>query len=340
MMFIHHLWGYPENIIVESPALPEAFFLWANIPSMFCVAIFCFISGYSYYFSAHQDLRGSWTRIRKLLVPFLTVFVILLLISVVFLGYRYTFPEVLWDLITDRTVSTAWYVRFYILLMLTAPLYARFHLKKTVPDLFVTCILIPLILLKASTYLPYPANDILREYACWTPAFIIGFKAAETGFFVKADEYLTVNIPKRSARLILFAALAFLIPFENFLKHLYIPEHPVMSIYVIPVLDKILSILLVPFGMFCLIYVCRALAPHLPGKILAAVGRESLIMWLIHSAFFNYEAPLFQPVLFAPHFAVLITIWGLVLIYFPSLGLRKIIDFLLNNKKNKISDTN
>ena len=68
---------------------------------------------------------------------------------------------------------------------------------------------------------------------------------------------------------------------------------------------------------------------------LSIIGKYSLLMWFIHSVFFNVSKEYTQPVLYYPHNPVLVLLWGLLL----SLAVSFIVSYpinLINKIKNKL----
>lgn len=339
MMFIHHCWGFPEDVIMEHAPVLEAFAFWANVPASFCVVIFCFITGYIYYFSPRKTYRASLSRIIKLLVPYCVVFVILISCSIYLLEYHYSLANIIDDVLTNRTVSNAWYVHFFIVLMLTLPLFAKFRPRSTVVKILVSCILVPVLIKTLSRFIGiYYFRSLLENYACSAPTAFLGYIMAENRFMEKADIFFSKNIPNRARRLTLFTLLTIVIPIENYIKTIVIEDRPLLTYVFIPTLDMFISLILVPVYLFCLVYICKAVTPLLFGKPFIYIGKESTFMWFLHSAFFNYERVIFQPILFFPHFPSLITIWGLILCYFPARGLRALLD-LVSSKISLIRES-
>ena len=67
-----------------------------------------------------------------------------------------------------------------------------------------------------------------------------------------------------------------------------------------------------------------AAAPRALLRPLAAMGRQSLSMWLLSAAFFGASAPLCQRLLYAPVYPVFVLLWGLELCYVGACALSRL----------------
>ena len=65
------------------------------------------------------------------------------------------------------------------------------------------------------------------------------------------------------------------------------------------------------------------------------IGKHSLLMWFIHSIFFNVSKEFTQPILYYPHNPVIVTIWGLIMCLLISILLSFPINYI-TKIKNKI----
>lgn len=331
MMFIHHFWGFPERFITDVWELPDRVYDLMYIPNIFCVAIFSFVSGYAYFFSKDKSYKYSFSRIIKLLIPYWAVLLILGVIGAVFFGYKYTPLSILKEAfaIETKTVEFAWYVLFYMILMLVAPIYAKISSRNAVIDILITCYVVPFILLFISGHFePSFLTATLFRLAVWSPMFFLGFIFAKHATFEKLDKMFRSGVPDSRRRLVIIFMFALLMPMENYLKKIELEPSMLYS-----ALDWILSLFTAGLGMFCITYVCKNIPWKKAAFVLAAIGKESAIMWFLHSIFFNYEKSFFQPILYLPKVHILVIIWGLILCYFPALGIRKLIGLFMNKKE-------
>ena len=298
----------------------------------FCIAIFSLISGYSYYFNPNKTYRYSLSRIGKLCKVFFIVFALYILVAVVFMGKRYTPWTLVKDMLTDETVIYAWYVRFYVVLMLIVPASIKI-IKKPMVRL-ISIIVFSFILYGFAEFFSESINVHLYRFiaslALWTPAFFLGFSMGEYELLEKANRLVSSVFSTLWVRRTVLLLICFLSLFV---------------IYDFDVLDgfgiftvAIKAIKGLVFGTACftsMVLLCKETSITVVRKVLAALGRESTYMWLLQSIFFNYEGILihyvmylgFIPIRSFPRNLIVITLWCIFLCYLVSLAIRLAVDW-------------
>lgn len=64
--------------------------------------------------------------------------------------------------------------------------------------------------------------------------------------------------------------------------------------------------------------------------IFMKIGDKSLLMWFVHCAFFGVTKVVFQPILYAPKWPVLVLLWGLLICYIVSRGIDCVVKRILS----------
>ena len=91
MMFIHHFYTFPtwwlEGI---SYPLIERLSPYFCAPFQLCVPIFCFLTGYFYFYNKNKSYKYSLKKITDILISYWCVFFVFAIIAVLCLDYQYT----------------------------------------------------------------------------------------------------------------------------------------------------------------------------------------------------------------------------------------------------------
>ena len=152
MMFVSHFFMFPNWWVDGISYSASEWAKWKHnlgAPLAFCVNIFCFLTGYFYYFNKNKTYKYSLKKIWNLLIPYWVVMFLLMGVSTYFCGYHYTWNAVLREslALSRPTMIFCWYVNFYILCMLCLPLCVKLMSKNIYFDLFLALILYPIIAL-------------------------------------------------------------------------------------------------------------------------------------------------------------------------------------------------
>ena len=89
-MFAHHFWTFPDWWTGRGvPVFEEIAFYFRN-PLKLCVPIFCFITGYTYFFHRTRTFRYSAKKIVNFLILYWISFILLAAFTYCFTDYRYS----------------------------------------------------------------------------------------------------------------------------------------------------------------------------------------------------------------------------------------------------------
>ena len=323
-----------DSLIIKGTAIIMMFFLhfWGLLfVCEFCIALFSMSTGYYYYFVKDKTYHYSLIRIGKLLKIYIIVLAILLLAGAIFMKQSYTVKDLLMEPITNNTVIYAWYVRYYIILMLIAPL-----MVKKIRNPFVRMLIVVTASL-AVYYIIDPFRDTMNPglysffsgQAVWTPAFFLGYSIGELGLFEKADalisKYLTTRLI-RNFTIFMIIVLSLILIFEfDASAILGKPGY---------VIQALKCMVFATSAYISIVYLIKNSTFRPVRRVIAALGRESAVMWLLHSICFSYEAVIIRPLIYFafiplrnfPRTLPVITVWALIVFYVASLLIRLAMD--------------
>lgn len=308
LMFAHHLFGFPEWLLAGNTFLSipfqtqtTAYFLgkFGNI----CVGMFMFLTGYGIFYSYKKGNCFSYS-IKKILT-FLAQYWIMLFtffIPVELLcGVRdYSLSFILKEMfaISVRIVNFAWYVRFYVLAMLTMPVLKKILSKKTgaviILIYWILCIGLRQLAQIRDMGMFY---TILEEYLRFMPTVILGYLFAQYDLFNRLNSAL-VKIKLGNAFTGLIICGAVYVLRVKFLKETY-PYLPSTDFF------------LTPLYIYGLIKLLNTVKFKPVEKTLCFIGAHSMNLWFLQSVFYGTTGAL-QFIAYMPKGSVLILAWSII----------------------------
>lgn len=317
MMFFFHFFAYPDLQPTEN--CYYAPFKHLNTPveeiiapfGQLCVAIFAFNSGFiiaklkqNYIHYKQNFIRGL-----KFLIGYWLVCLFFIVLSLT--PFFYDIPDLktlLLNLIgidlsaraNYMNVAHAWYVLYYITLLLLAPtlicIYSRTNLIQDIALYLLLVLVIPMLPLSIKSFL-WPLS-----------ASIMGYMTFKYSLFVKCKNKLTKYINKPVC--ILLAAAFIFITFA--MRH-FLSQYNAWWRF-----DGIYSFLFI-FSILLII----ELIPSILKETLIFIGSIGMYLWFTHSIFAIGPTELKQ-ILYVPYIPILIVAWGVLLCLIPSLAFNKI----------------
>ena len=320
MMFIHHFFTFPERWVdgISYPLL-ETLAPYLCDPFKMCVPVFCFITGYFYYFNKDKSYRYSLKKITDIFVYYWGAFIALAIVAVCCAGYKYSVLSFVGELfaLIRPTMIFCWYIFFYYVTMLLLPIFSKYLSKNKYIDCIVCFVLIPAVIMGINHFISTPIiHDNLDFIARWLPSICCGYLFACYGWFENVFEKINSVIKSKGLNIVFWIFLATAV---------------LMSRAVIRFLDVIYA----PVFIYSIVNLHRYLHTKFTDTILSSIGKYSMLMWFGHGIFFNNSKEVFQPILFLPHNPFLVLIWGLLLCYVTSV----VFDFVLKrikDAKNKL----
>ncbi len=336
LMFMHHLFAYPDRIkggssyIALFPMYGTSLEVIVALFGKLCVAMFLFLSGFGMYKKVAKSEKDTisivFKKLKELYVNYWIIFLIFIPISF-FIGMRiFKFNEFFDNLIGYQSTYDGewWFFELYVLTMITFPVTIKVIRKN-----YITSI-VSIILMSVGTRTILPTlmnNDIFKNFTQtffyneisfllgWLPCFLMGCAFAKFNLFSKIKKLLREN---NLDNIIVYTII--------FLGVMYLRHR----------LDDPLDFdyLFAPMYIIASVHVFRFLKLD---KLFAILGKHSTNMWLIHS-FFCYQY--FQALVYYPKISILVVAWLAILCVACSwliMFLIKEFKRVYSNLKNKLS---
>lgn len=300
LMFCNHLfpipeWIYASNIYVSIPVGAKSLAAYIGGFGKICVSVFAFLTGVGLYYvyqrqnyniSYFYRLKYSFRKITNILVDYWSIlFLFYIPIMFLFNVFNFTFKEIILNMFAINTsiIKVAWYVRFYLELMLSLPIIFLV-LKKC--NLFSKWIfLLTIIILH---YVSFNLNILyLEEYFNYLMIVIFAYILEEK----KVNEYLAFY----------------------FIDHKVLSIFTFFSIFVLRGLMKSVHLintdmLFVPFYVAVVNSTYKYIKNNI-SIIISFLGKYSLELWFLHAIFFVGSESL-QKICYWPKLDILILVWS------------------------------
>ena len=315
MMITHHLFGFPDWIIINNPFYELTIFhipIWLSIGKFckICVSIFAFISGMGIYLSFRSKETNKkriyyvFQKIIKLLIIYELSYVCFIL-PILLLFRKYSINEVIDNflILKSSIVYTNWYITFYVEAILIALLHYILPIKENFVRDIILCFLFPIIL---NIFFP---NNIFGHYF---PVFMLGYLFSKHNIFSAFEKKITIV----SIRLIII----FLLLFLSLLIKIYFGEF-FLKISTITFITPFLCYLL-----SCFIELISRL--KIVKDILAFLAKYSTWYWFIH-VIFHSNIILLQKIVYFPKIPIFIIIFTFLVLTPFAILLQKIYYLIL-----------
>lgn len=333
LMLFHHFFGFPSWHVegISYIGIPFRVNTAEYVLGQFghiCVAIFAFLTGYGMFFSyqSGNTVRKTAKKLSGFLFSYwLVLFGVAIPINLALGKTDITFMLILKNMVAYdcSLVSFAWYVRFYIEVMLTLPVFYKLLSKRpyiTIPIF----LLIPAVINFYLGKVPGINNLVIKlvffsmEYLLWLPCVLIGLCFAKYKLFDQlGDKFAKLKQFELPACIVLLLAV------------MYLRAYKEDAIGVIFSFDTFY----VPLFIFIC---CRILSvmPKYVNSALSLLGNHSMNIWFLHSMFFFRTAELMK-FAYAPRISILIILWVILLCLPISKMLNFVSDFILHSQKKR-----
>ncbi len=331
LMLFHHLFGFPEWYTAEVSyiGLPlRAHTLEYAIGQLghICVSLFAFITGYGMFFSYKKGgiIKKSCKKGISFLVGYwLILFGIAIPVNLALGKTDITLKLILENMFTyDHTlVSFAWYVRFYLAMLITLPIF-YFMLTDKAYISIPAFLLIPfganylLSTVSGTSFLIVKGVYFSMEYFLWITPALMGLCFARYGLFEKIGNLFACL---KKGEIFVCTGLMLVL--------MYLRAYKEDTIGVIFSLDCIYA----PAFIFLACKISDIL-PRFSNSFLKLMGKHSANIWFIHSLFFFRTAELMKYA-YAPRVSILIVAWVIALCLILSTALTYVSDLILKTKK-------
>lgn len=322
LMLLHHFWAFGSSWIVSAEVISiESLcgFPFEKLVGAFgkiCVGLFAFVTGYAFFVQKEKFKSGKerFKKIEKFLISYWIIYIIELLLGLlakeplpsvgIMIQNLFGFSSKVYEYGTGYVSSCfAWYVYFYILLMITYPIVTK------EVEIAGGGTLIPIIVAVGASFvlskiqtLPI-ITPLLNDYFEYMPVVAVGYQMARfdvIGNLVKA-------IKRKCNDVLVFAISGVLFCFCFVLK-----------VKINKILGVNVDILCVPILVLLIECLCQTEAikrANVGGveKIVGTLAKESTNIWFLHAIFFTpYRS--YQFIAVWPRLSILIIIWVTILL--------------------------
>lgn len=313
LMFGLHLFTYPEwlaegNNFISIPLFGQSLAYFFGKFGGICVGIFMFLTGYGMYYSYQKGniFSNSIKKVGKFLLKYwLLLFTFFLPIQILS-GRTYFNPnkwhQELFGIYTS-IVGFAWYVRFYILAMLTLPFLKRIFRKNVFLSITLTVVpfqIIYICLRYLSTRMTFHnMESIILEYFKYMSIVLLGFCFAKFDLYQYADKIFRKYFGGHILVVVIFIFVVYVMRY-----HLLLAENifaPNMDIFYVPVF------------LFCILEIINRFPANFLCALLECIGIHSMNLWFLQSIFF-FETKSLQQIIFFPKFSFFILLWNIIVL--------------------------
>lgn len=312
MMMFHHFFGFPDyrtcsNDFIESFNIAGVSFerMLAAFGKL-CVAIFAFSSGYVIckMQQNYKSVRMRFIRIEKFLLSYWVIFALFIIYGLIIGDPIPTGKDFIFNLIGLNTgphyiyvnVTFAWYVTFYIILVITSPLLLIIFTGKS---LFRDIILFIII---TYTFSFIPSNiwgSVLGPF----PVSILGILVAKWDVFGWVDARISMKPTWAMLGVIVLIALL----------------RQSLILFDLNKLGNWVEGIFAAIFIFATINLFQNLKWKWIEKFFLFIGAYSMNLWFLHGIFFTGSRPL-QTLLYYPKYPLLILIGGILMLIPIAIG--------------------
>lgn len=310
-------WITPPNELIDVYIHDKPLLGYVGAFGKICVAIWAFLSGVGAYYSYKNEMaiayRSNLVRLANLLIQYMLI-LLLVFIPVIavfnpeFGGeeYKLNVEHIVYNIFACDAEydKAAWYMRFYIMYVLSFPLFMVIKKQIRNTSLFYAGIFLFFLFIPKAFCLigdklmigTVPFKQALGEYCNYIIIVLEGYWVTEYRLFEKCQNRIGVktNIVISIAFLILAMAL------RSFTKSVNIS---VVSIYT--------DILITPFVVYAFFVFFQNTTDKIR-RCFIYIGKASMVVWLVHWIF-NVGVPQIQAVAYFPRLSYLIILWVLIM---------------------------
>ena len=321
-MFVHHFFTFPDRL--TDGISYKGIDIFADLfhdPFKICVSLFAFLTGYFYYFNKNKTFKYSFKKSTDLYINYIIVLALMLIMDLILKCSALSAKSVILELsLLDMPhMEFCWYVAFYIIAIFLLPAYSRISQKNPVTAFLFGVVLPCLICVLTNTvktYINVGSFDAVLDiiaYIRWFPCVAAGYLFASEKLFQKIDIRHSGNRFTKIVLYLLFMIVPFLARLGN------------------GSFDFVFAPMFI-FGLVSLLKSFKNVKVLFP---IAIIGKYSLLMWFIHSIFFNVSKEYTQPILYYPHNPILVILWGILICLSISIVISFPINFIIKIK-NKL----
>ena len=284
-----------------------------------CVGIYAFMIGYGYAFARTKDLRYGWQHIKKLMIPYLTIFLVFILPTCYKEFFASGWKEILYTLLglDVRFFYYNWFIYVFIYAMLAMPLISRFIDKKPLQNtgMVIVAFYLGQVILQFLIYPNLESHFCFMVYNCMTlsPLIVLGYLFAHQRYY----ERICLN---RISKPLAFVGSLLVICLMVFLdSKLRLRGGFLFEFFYVPLLVGAVVVLFSKFDF-------KYLRP-----LMVKLGWASMYMWFLQALLHTpIVRTAYQPIVTIFSDINLVVLWTIVVLFIASWLLRSVIDHILN----------
>lgn len=319
IMVIHHCFGFPKWYVngidyTYISILGEGLDYWITSSTKICVSLYAFLTGYSYFYNKNKTLKYSIKKIFNLLLNYwFILFIIFMPLAIIIGLYKPTINTIILNMfaLKGNLVCFAWYVYFYIFLMLILPFISKKIDNRSLFNILffiILCIFINNILSYIQIGRQYLIVNLSNCFY-YFQIVIIGYMFSKYNLFKWIQKYCG-NINKLQSICILLFVLGSKLKWKS-------------------LIGINLDIIYVPIMIYTLIDLLDNLRFKNINTLMEFLGKHSLNIWFLHSIFFSYYTKTyFQRLAYVPKNPVLVVAWVIILCIPFSIMINYIVDLI------------
>ena len=339
-MFAHHFWTFPDWWTGRGvPVFEEIAFYFRN-PLKLCVPIFCFITGYTYFFHKTRTFRYSAKKIMNFLILYWISFILLAAFTYCFTDYRYPRRLHKRTFCLRKTYNDLLLVREFLLRVYAdLPILSRILARSWLADLLLIFIILPVLFGAAAALVPVKeVSELMGNLKTWFPCVLAGYFTASWKLFEKTDGIFS-RIKNKGIKILLCLGVFLLIPMmRNVPFILYMNALELSGERIKLHLTMNSDSVIVFFFIYAVLYLFREIKfPAAVTLVLRKIGQRSMLMWFVSCIFYDKCNTLTQKVLYFTGNPLTVLATGTVICYGAAvlIGLLHDILFKPRNLVNK-----
>lgn len=310
-------WITPPNTLIDFDIKGKPLLGYVGAFGKICVAIWAFLSGVGAYYSYKNKMskayKSNLIRLANLMIQYM--FILLLVFVPIIAAFRPEFVGIEYNLSIKHIIynifacdaeydKAAWYMRFYIMYVLSFPLFMIIKKQIRYTILFYVGIFLFFLFIPKAFCLinknimigSVPLMQVLGEYCNYIIIVWEGYLIAEYQLFEKIQN----RVGERTNIVISIGLLITAMALRSFAKSVNIG---VVNIYT--------DILITPFVVYVFFIFFQNSIDKIK-RLFIYIGKASMVVWLVHWIF-NVGVPQIQAVAYFPRLSYLVIIWILII---------------------------
>lgn len=294
-------------------------FMFAHDGFHICVGIFAFMIGFGYAFSRTKDLKYGWQHIKKLMIPYLTIFLVFILPTCYKEFFASGWKEILYTLLglDVRFFYYNWFIYVFIYSMLVMPWITRYIDKKPLQNTakVIVAFYLGQVFCQFLIYPNLESHICFMIYNCMTlsPLIVLGYLFAHERYYERIS---LNNISKPLALVSCLLVIGVMIFVDSKLR---LRGGFLFEFFYVPLLIGAIVVLFSKFEF-------RYLRP-----LMVKLGWASMYMWFLQALFHTpIVRTVYQPIVTIFGDINLVVLWTIVVLFIASWLLRSVIDYILN----------